>query len=132
VRALASKEIDMSAMVRLSCGGSGFQDAYDAVSAAEDLLADDTAFVASNDRLALGAIRIASDRGFSIPAQICAIGFHDLELRSAVKPVLTSVRSDPYRLGEIAGRALLEHAAVGSFPKKLIKLPVEAAVGETT
>jgi DNA-binding LacI/PurR family transcriptional regulator len=131
VRILASKEVDASAMVRLSCGGSSFQDAYDALSAADTLLEDGTAFVASNDRLALGAVRIASERGFSIPTQICAIGFHDLEFRSAVKPLLTSVKSDPYRLGEIAGRALLEHATMGRFPKKLIKLQVEAASGET-
>ncbi|MEZ3498466.1 LacI family DNA-binding transcriptional regulator [Pantoea sp. KPR_PJ] len=63
--------------------------------AAEALVAGDCTFsalVASNDEMALGAIRFLSTAGIRVPAQVSVMGFDDIPLAPFTVPALSSVK----------------------------------------
>ncbi|CBG89829.1 LacI family DNA-binding transcriptional regulator [Citrobacter rodentium] len=68
-----------------ACGAAGV----------ETLLARGAAFsalVASNDDMAIGAIKQLHDRGVAVPSQVSVIGFDDIALAPYTVPALSSVR----------------------------------------
>jgi DNA-binding LacI/PurR family transcriptional regulator len=64
------------------------------------------AVLASNDPMAIGALRVLRARGFLVPDDISVVGFDDLEARSA-DPPLTTVRQPVYEMGGRAAEMLL-------------------------
>lgn len=63
--------------------------------AVETLLArgeEFTALVASNDDMAIGAIKKLHDRGIAVPAKVSVIGFDDIAIAPYVVPALSSVK----------------------------------------
>jgi len=65
-----------------------------------------TAFFASNDMMAAGAMRALSERGLRIPQDISLVGMDDVPICSYLTPALTTVRQ-PLELLANAGIALL-------------------------
>jgi LacI family transcriptional regulator, galactose operon repressor len=63
----------------------------DAARALLDLAAPPTAVVAFNDKMAIGALQAAHERGLRVPEQLSVIGFDDLDLSRLVVPRLTTV-----------------------------------------
>lgn len=51
-----------------------------------------SALVASNDDMAIGAIKALNQRGIAVPAQVSVIGFDDIALAPYIVPALSSVR----------------------------------------
>jgi hypothetical protein len=72
------------------------------------------AIVASNDLMAIGALRALESRGLSVPEEISVAGFDDLEAGRA-DPPLTTVRQPVYEMGCRAAEVLLA-LAVGAQP----------------
>ncbi len=70
----------------------------------------DAAFVAS-DVVALGAIGGLREAGLRVPDDVSIVGFDDIPLAGYFDPPLTTVRLPAFRLGQAAGRALLERIA---------------------
>ena len=68
---------------------------------------DLTLLVGGNDVLAAGAIRRASDLGYSVPADFSVIGFDDIALAELVTPGLTTVRVPHRAMGEASAQALV-------------------------
>jgi DNA-binding LacI/PurR family transcriptional regulator len=67
-----------------------------------------TAIFALNDRMAIGVVRAAGARGFSVPGDLSVVGFDDIGLANLLTPPLTTVRQPGYKLGETAAEALFE------------------------
>jgi len=65
-----------------------------------------TAIFALNDRMALGVIRAAQNRGLGVPGDLSVIGFDDISMATMVNPPLTTVHQPGFALGEAATRAL--------------------------
>jgi DNA-binding LacI/PurR family transcriptional regulator len=65
-----------------------------------------TAIFALNDRMALGALRAARERGLSVPGDLSVVGFDDIFLSALLAPALTTIRQPGYRLGAAAAAAL--------------------------
>jgi len=61
-----------------------------------------TAIFASNDNMAVGAVRAARERGLSVPADLSVVGFDDGEVARSVTPALTTVRQPLGELGRTA------------------------------
>jgi|SRR5581483_7720129 len=61
-----------------------------------------TAIFASNDNLAVGAMRAAFERGLRIPGDLSIAGFDDTGLAESVFPPLTTVRQPVAELGRTA------------------------------
>lgn len=78
--------------------------------AAESLLASQMTFsavVASNDDMAVGAIKKFSESGIAVPGQISVIGFDDIPTAPFLSPSLASVK-DPVSdmMGEVINRLI--------------------------
>ncbi|MBE2237264.1 MAG: LacI family DNA-binding transcriptional regulator [Caldilineaceae bacterium] len=67
----------------------------------------DALFV-SNDQMAIGAMRAASDLNLRIPEDIAVVGFDDIPEAAFTRPRLTTVRQQVVELGRLAVTALLE------------------------
>jgi LacI family transcriptional regulator len=73
-----------------------------------------TAIFASNDYMAVGAMRALAKAGVPVPAQISVAGFDDIEMTRYLSPPLTTVRVDTFHLGERAVHLLLRATRAAS------------------
>ena len=67
-----------------------------------------TALFASNDLMAIGALRAAAESGCHVPEQLSVVGFDDVELGNYVFPSLTTVGCAYRELGHQAGQVLID------------------------
>ncbi|GAA2366432.1 LacI family DNA-binding transcriptional regulator [Dactylosporangium salmoneum] len=72
-----------------------------------DLPSPPTALACFNDKIALGALRAAAERGLRVPADLSVAGFDDIEVSRATSPMLTTVRQPLAELGRMAVTMLL-------------------------
>lgn len=84
-----------------------------------------TAIFATNDMMALGALRAAAERGLSVPRDLSVIGFDDIELSRYFYPALTTVGQSIVMLGERAAQTLIERVTkeVQGDARRLIIAP---------
>jgi DNA-binding LacI/PurR family transcriptional regulator len=81
---------------------------YEAASALLELPAPPTAIFAANDRMAIGALAAAVDRGVRVPRDLSIVGCDDIPLASYSRPALTTVAMPVYDMGASAMRLMLE------------------------
>lgn len=79
-----------------------------------------TAFVASNDQMALGAMLALSDRGLRVPADVSVTGVDDIPEAAYFSPPLTTLRVDFTGQGRSAVAELLGTAAPPVHPSQLV------------
>lgn len=60
------------------------------------------AIFASNDMMAVGALRAAHELGLSVPGDLSLVGFDDIELASYVVPPLTTIAQPKDEIGKAA------------------------------
>lgn len=65
-----------------------------------------TAIMASNDLMAIGAIKKIKELGLKIPDEISVIGLDDIFLASIIYPPLTTVNLPRFEIGDIAWKLL--------------------------
>jgi LacI family transcriptional regulator len=61
-----------------------------------------TAIVCFNDKIAVGALHAARERGLRVPADLSVAGFDDIDLSRATVPALTTVRQPLREMGRLA------------------------------
>jgi LacI family transcriptional regulator len=97
-----------------------------------DLTDRPTAIVGFNDKIAVGVMQAAAERGLGIPADLSVVGFDDLDLSRATTPQLTTVRQPIDELGRMAV-ALLVRVLDGHQTEALhVELATELIVRGTT
>jgi LacI family transcriptional regulator len=89
-----------------------------------------TAIVASNDRMAIGAMRALHEMGLEVPTEVSVVGFDDAPLAPFVVPALTTVSVPMYDLGRKAAELLF--ARLGGRRVSSLELEVKLVVRETT
>ncbi len=87
--------------------------------------------VGTNDRLAYVAYRHLTDKGHRVPEDIGITGFNAFESGTSLGPILESIKSPAYELGEAGGKALLNRLESGSFAARSLLLPVTPVPGNT-
>ncbi|MFE2757051.1 LacI family DNA-binding transcriptional regulator [Actinosynnema sp. NPDC059335] len=91
-----------------------------------------TAIACFNDKLAVGALRAARERGLRVPDDVSVAGFDDIDLSQATHPRLTTVRQPLREMGRIAVTQLLRMLD-GPRPEALhIELATTLVVREST
>lgn len=75
-----------------------------------------TAYFASNDMVALGAMRALQEAGYEIPKDISIIGFDNLPHSDICSPRLTTVAVPRRRMGILAAQILIEEASDPEVP----------------
>lgn len=71
------------------------------------LPAPPTAVLASNDQMAIGAIRALQERGLRAGEDVAVIGFDDIPLAKHIHPPLTTLRQPIYEIGRLLCRTLI-------------------------
>jgi LacI family transcriptional regulator len=72
-----------------------------------DLAQRPTALVAFNDKMAVGALQAAAERGLRVPEDLSVAGFDDIEISRATRPMLTTVRQPLEEMGRMAVALLM-------------------------
>lgn len=91
-----------------------------------------TAICATNDLAALGVMDYAMSAGFHIPQDLSVTGFDDLQI-SRIAPVsLTTVHQPVREMGQAAAELLLQRIENPEVDAKVIVLPCELIIRQTT
>ncbi|MEJ7708976.1 MAG: substrate-binding domain-containing protein [Pyrinomonadaceae bacterium] len=90
-----------------------------------------TAVFCYNDMSAIGAMRVAFDRGLSVPEDISIVGFDDLSIASFTRPLLTTIRQPKLQMGRLAMETLLQLLS-GARVQNSVKLKGELIVRKST
>lgn len=72
-----------------------------------DLSTPPTAIFAANDDMAAGVIRVAAQRGLSVPRDLSVCGFDDTPISRHIHPALTTIRQPTSEMGRLATLELL-------------------------
>ncbi|HET9060542.1 MAG TPA: LacI family DNA-binding transcriptional regulator [Acidimicrobiales bacterium] len=91
-----------------------------------------TAIFAFNDKMAIGAMEAAAERGLSVPQDLSIVGFDDLELSQVVQPRLTTVRQPLDEMARIGVELLLRLIDGREIDTLHIELATELVVRGST
>lgn len=69
---------------------------------------DITAIFAGNDKMALGALHCAAERGLSVPGDLSIVGCDNIQYAAFVNPALTTVNTPLYDIGMLACERLVD------------------------
>jgi len=81
-----------------------------------------TAVFASSDEMAVGAVHMIQDKGFSVPEDIEVRGFDNIPISSMVRPLLSTVAQPQYDIGAVAMRFLTKLMNKESVSDKIVTL----------
>ena len=93
---------------------------------------DITAIFASNDLLAMGALRAAAELGIAVPQRLSVIGFDGIDLGAYTYPALTTVGFPIRAMGEMAAQILIERIAGSSSAARDVIVPPRLMSREST
>jgi LacI family transcriptional regulator len=97
-----------------------------------DLSPRPTAIVCFNDKVAVGTMQAARERGLRVPQDLSITGFDDIDLSQATDPPLTTVRQPLQEMGRIAVTQLMR-VLDGHRPEALhIELATTLVVRDST
>jgi DNA-binding LacI/PurR family transcriptional regulator len=91
-----------------------------------------TAILCLSDRLALGAVEAAHQRGLSVPRDLSVAGFDDVPGAAASEPPLTTVHQDHAEKGRVAGRLLVARLRGGETAEDDVLLPARLVARGST
>ncbi len=130
IRSVAAKRGGRVEIV--GCGGGAFSEVQAAVGEAITKSGLPDAIMAITDQIGIATLKLLKTRGLKVPERVMVTGFNAFEFWQFSDPVLTTVRSPGYELGQVAGREMVRRLKTGAFSKRAIKLPLELVAGETT
>jgi len=90
-----------------------------------------TALVASNDLLAIGAMRALYESGRRVPDDVSVVGFDDIDIARFTTPALTTVRVPKRLIGEQLAKLILNEIAHNAPSPHRISLTTELMERET-
>lgn len=90
-----------------------------------------TAIFASNDVMALGAIKLLYEHGIHVPQQISVVGFDNVFLAEHATPPLTTVDVDKINMGRLAAQRLIKRLNDDTLPVKETIVPTQLIVRES-
>ena len=92
---------------------------------------DFTAIFASNDLMAVGAIRALVDKNIRVPEDVAVVGFDDFDFSSSFFIPLTTYRQPFVNIGFAATRVLLKQLETGFDPTKQFEMIGEIIVRDS-
>jgi LacI family transcriptional regulator len=91
-----------------------------------------TALIGFNDKVALGALTAATERGLRVPRDLSVAGFDDIDLAQATRPLLTTVRQPLQEMGRLAVSLLIRLMEHQQLDALHVELATELVVREST
>jgi LacI family transcriptional regulator len=91
-----------------------------------------TAIVCFNDKVAVGVLEAAAERGLRVPEDLSVIGFDDIDVSRSTTPKLTTVRQPLQEMGRMAVTALMRVLEGHEAEALHIELATELVVRNST
>lgn len=95
-------------------GDYSFESGLAAARALLELGDPPTAIFASNDNMAAGVLKVASERKVAVPADLSVVGFDDSDIAVMLTPTLTTVHRPSLSMAQNAARQLLAMISKGA------------------
>lgn len=108
-----------------------FQEAQDVLSDYLDTHKKPDVVMGSTDRIAIAALKQCEQRRWRVPQDVWVTGFNGFESSQYSSPVLTTVTSPAYEMGQQAGSEILHRLKSGEFSRSEIVFPVRFQPGES-
>jgi LacI family repressor for deo operon, udp, cdd, tsx, nupC, and nupG len=105
---------------------------YDALNQLLEVDPAPSAIFAQNDRMAIGVLRAARERGILVPEELSVIGVDDMPLSSYFDPPLTTMRQDTLSIGREAARLLIDTLEKNTTSPKHILLQAQLIQRQST
>ena len=105
---------------------------YHAAGELLDLPQPPTALIGFNDKVAVGALAAAAQRGLRVPEDLSVAGFDDIDLAQATRPLLTTVRQPLQEMGRLAVSLLIRLMERQRLDALHIELATELVVRDST
>ncbi|MGM0368789.1 MAG: LacI family DNA-binding transcriptional regulator [Bacillota bacterium] len=90
------------------------------------------AVFAANDEMAIGAMKLIKERGYSVPKDIAVVGFDNISLSDYVEPRLTTIEQPIYELGQVAMDTILNLIEGAELEKDNLVLDYELLIRESS
>jgi len=91
-----------------------------------------TAIFATNDVMAIGALRELQRNNLKVPDDVSVVGFDDIPLASLVNPPLTTIAQPIYEIGAQAMKLLIRNIEKKDVVKSKIILDTKLVIREST
>lgn len=88
------------------------------------------AIFCANDEMAIGAIKAFDEAGIRVPEDIAIIGFDDISYASMIKPSLSTIHYDRYKMGESAVKYIFEMFR-GIYQSEPIKIQTSLVIRDS-
>ena len=108
------------------------EDGYRAACELLDQAERPTALVGFNDKIAVGALRAARERGLRVPHDLSVAGFDDTTVSQATDPMLTTVRQPLAELGRMAVTMLIRMIQRHELDARHVELATDVVVRGST
>ena len=114
---------------RLACDETDHAGLVAAIAAKLSLKGHYDAVAGANDQIGIAALAAADRRGLDVPGDLRITGFNGFTFRHYAQPLLTTVLSPAYGLGERVARLVLDRLDGQPFPRGPVMLDVALEVG---
>lgn len=114
------------------CAEPTTQFGYRAAGELLDLPDRPTAVIGFNDKVAVGALAAAAERGLRVPADVSVTGFDDIDLAQATTPRLTTVRQPLQEMGRMAVGLVIRLVERHQIDALHIELATELVIRDST
>lgn len=91
-----------------------------------------TAILASNDYMAAGVFKVASQKRISVPHDLSVVGFDNAPISEYLWPSLTTVKQPIYEMAAKAASMLIDSAKPQKLETKPVRLESELVIREST
>jgi LacI family transcriptional regulator len=105
---------------------------YHAAGQLLDLPQRPTALIGFNDKVAVGTLAAAAQRGLRVPEDLSVAGFDDIDLAQATRPLLTTVRQPLQEMGRLAVSLLIRLMERQRLDALHVELATELVVRDST
>ena len=113
-------------------GEATAQFGYHAAGELLDLPQRPSALIGFNDKVAVGALTAAAQRGLRVPEELSIAGFDDIDLAQATRPLLTTVRQPLQEMGRLAVSLLIRLIERHRLDALHVELATELVVRDST
>jgi LacI family transcriptional regulator len=105
---------------------------YHAAGELLDLPQPPTALIGFNDKVAVGALAATAQRGLRVPEDLSVVGFDDIDLAQATRPLLTTVRQPLQEMGRLAVSLLIRLLERQRLDALHVELATELVIRDST
>lgn len=117
---------------RVRCDEEDFEATMAAIDAALDARPLPDAILGANDQIAIAALKVLARRRIRVPDDVQVTGYNDFAFRNYSTPLLTTVTSCAYQIGQRAAQIILARLQDGEFQERKVELSVKLNIGDTT